>query len=271
MKRYITAFLIPALSMVVGCSKVIDIDYTSADPLYVAVSTLSTQGGSLLLTQSSAMDEPAQSDPITKAVVSVSGTSGDLYYFEPDADGIYQIDSDILLSVGDDYTLTIEVDDQVFTSTSHLYAAPEIADVSFSMQQFSSDMDLVFCTFSIMDQAGEENYYRYRFRYFANDNEESGEPDWSLTKETFDGEPITLMTHLYTMDRDLEDGDVITIEVQAIDKAVYDYLYTLNLSGSSATNPTSNFTGGCLGYFSAYSLSTKVTEFYYENAVSSGE
>lgn len=260
MKKYITLLLL--LLTLGGCSKIIDINYESIDPLYVVVSTLSEEGGYLLLTQTSDMDQPSQSDPITTAEISITSSSGRQVELQANDSGIYQTLSGMELTPGDQYTLLVEIDGKSFSSTSQLYAEPIISDVSFSMQEFTADMNLIFCTFKIEDTPDQENYYRYRFRYFANDNED-GEPGWSLTKEGSDGEPIELMTHLYTFDREMEDGDQITIEVQAIDKGTYEYLYTLGLSSSSATNPTTNFTGGCIGYFSAYTEASHTAEFYY--------
>ncbi|MBQ7571829.1 MAG: hypothetical protein IJT19_06270 [Bacteroidaceae bacterium] len=50
----------------------------------------------------------------------------------------------------------------------------------------------------------------------------------------------------------LKEGDAIRIEVRAIDRASYDYLFSMQVMDNSGSNPTANFTGGCLGYFSAY-------------------
>ncbi len=264
MKRYIFALLV--LALLASCSKVIEIEYESIDPIYVAVASLSAEdGGTLLLTQSSQMDQEAQSNPITSASAWISCSTGESFILDVNEDGTYQTSEQIEMVEGADYILTIEVDDKSFTATSHLSQPPIIDSVSFSQQEFMESMTLTFCSFNIMDRSGEENYYRYRFRYFANDNEQSGEPSWSLTKQSTDGAPIPIMTHLYTMDRDLEDGDQITIEVQAIDKATYPFLFTLSSSGSSSTNPTSGFDQeGCLGYFSAFSLSREVVTFYNE-------
>ncbi len=128
-------------------------------------------------------------------------------------------------------------------------------------------MNLIFCTVTIQDIEGEENYYRYRFRYFANEDEEEGlEPDWSLVKEGEDGEKIWIMTHLYTQDdREMEDGDEITIEIQAIDRGAYEFFYTLGLSGDSSSNATTNLEGGCLGFFSPYSLTSITKIFSYDD------
>jgi hypothetical protein len=47
-------------------------------------------------------------------------------------------------------------------------------------------------------------------------------------------------------------GDTIDVVMFGIEETVYDYFYTLqqNEQGATPANPTSNFSGGCLGYFS---------------------
>ena len=58
-------------------------------------------------------------------------------------------------------------------------------------------------------------------------------------------------------DNDINVNDTLQIELDAIDKPLYDYWYTLNsttLSSQTAApaNPPSNISNGALGYFSAY-------------------
>lgn len=263
LKKYI--ILLVAIYSIVSCSKVIDIDYESIDDLYIVVAELSQEGGTMLMTQSSDMDKPIQNTPITTAEVVAVSEKGESFHFSPDESGIYRTTTPLELETGLDYTLSVKMDNKTFTSTSHLFAAPSVGNVVFSMQQLSPEMSLTFCTFNIFDTAGEDNYYLYRFRYFGNEQEDGTEPKWTLAKEEVDGGPITLMTHLYSAERDLEDGDEITIDVKAIDRATYDYLYSLSLSGNSSSNPANNFEGGCLGYFSASSLTTISAQFYYAN------
>jgi hypothetical protein len=50
----------------------------------------------------------------------------------------------------------------------------------------------------------------------------------------------------------LNEGDLLRIEIRAIDQRAYDYLYSMQLMNDTGTNPIANFSGGCLGYFSAY-------------------
>jgi len=50
----------------------------------------------------------------------------------------------------------------------------------------------------------------------------------------------------------IDSGDTIDVVMFGIEETVYDYFYTLqqNEQGATPANPTSNFSGGCLGYFS---------------------
>ena len=60
----------------------------------------------------------------------------------------------------------------------------------------------------------------------------------------------------------LHDGDMIRLEIRSIDKLSYDYLYSMQVMDNAGTNPIANFTGGCLGYFSAYYVINYQCTFY---------
>jgi hypothetical protein len=61
-------------------------------------------------------------------------------------------------------------------------------------------------------------------------------------------------------------GDTVWVDLLSIDKASYDYFNTLNnilTSDRSPTslapaNPNTNLTNGALGYFAAYSISSRM-------------
>ncbi|MCW3126192.1 MAG: hypothetical protein JWO03_1850, partial [Bacteroidetes bacterium] len=59
----------------------------------------------------------------------------------------------------------------------------------------------------------------------------------------------------------INENDTIQMELDAIDKPVYEYFNTLNEStinslSAAPANPPSNFSNNALGYFSAYSPTT---------------
>jgi hypothetical protein len=59
----------------------------------------------------------------------------------------------------------------------------------------------------------------------------------------------------------IHSGDQLCVELQCIDRGVFDYYNTLQqtVEQSSATpaNPASNITGGALGYFSAHTINRR--------------
>jgi hypothetical protein len=68
-------------------------------------------------------------------------------------------------------------------------------------------------------------------------------------------------------DFDVKKGDVITVEMQCLDKGSYEYFYSLFSignngpgGGATPTNPVSNISGGALGYFSAFTSQKQTIE-----------
>ena len=76
----------------------------------------------------------------------------------------------------------------------------------------------------------------------------------------------TTETEIRKNDNDeLHDGDRLRLEVRSIDKSAYDYLYSLQTMDNSGSNPIQNFTGGMLGYFSAYQSQSSETVFHIDS------
>ena len=67
---------------------------------------------------------------------------------------------------------------------------------------------------------------------------------------------------IFISDPDLKTGDKVKVQLLTIDENVYKYLFSISqISGNGGppttpANPTSNFTNGALGYFSASTIST---------------
>ena len=99
---------------------------------------------------------------------------------------------------------------------------------------------------------------------------------WAVMKD--DKNPNKELQQLFTFFRDgqhdndvLQDGDELHIVIRAIDQRAYDYLYSMQQMSSTATNPIDNFTGGCLGYFSANSEIEYYQDFYYRDVTEDDE
>ena len=101
-----------------------------------------------------------------------------------------------------------------------------------------------------------KNYYRYKI--YVN-----GDPDIAIYTDNDDFTDGRYVSRPFFSDSEIEPGDQITMEMYNIDAGVHLYFYSLAQSGNgdeaSATpaNPVSNFTGGCLGYFSVQTKQTQ--------------
>ena len=65
----------------------------------------------------------------------------------------------------------------------------------------------------------------------------------------------------------LYEGDTITCQLMSIDRATYDYLTSLHAGQSNGANPRSNLIGGCLGYFTAGSVTHADTLVFHYDAI----
>jgi hypothetical protein len=113
-----------------------------------------------------------------------------------------------------------------------------------------------FPMISYIDPPGIENYYRAILHVNGkhmpdmatmNDEDTDGMPNSSLIP--FDSQ--------YNDENDLEKGDILFVEMQCLDKGAHKYFESLRRINMTSANPTNNISGGALGYFSAYTSSSK--------------
>ncbi|HOG06032.1 MAG: DUF4249 domain-containing protein [Paludibacter sp.] len=105
------------------------------------------------------------------------------------------------------------------------------------------------------DPAKETNYYR--FVEYVN-----GKIIASYVEDDKLNNGKDSKSFLTNFDRQLSPGDTLTIEMQSISEAVYNYFYSFSylgqlVQGSTKTNPITNINGAELGYFSAYASCKK--------------
>ncbi len=148
--------------------------------------------------------------------------------------------------VGTAYTMTVNFGGKIYTSTST--AQPSVAiDSGYTVPNFRGDGVRPVAAFR--DPAGVTNYYKgdlYKNGEYIRTFEVA---DDRLT----DGKEKTVR---FSGDRKYVSGDVIRIVLNSLDKGAYQYFYTLSVNSSAQSaapaNPTSNISGGALGYFSAH-------------------
>lgn len=255
--------------LLTSCEKEIDIDYHQVAELYVAEG-LVTQNASTnrtnrptyvrLTTTQDMTDNVSNSHNLIGATIVLTEDGFVLDTLRYWRNGYYI--SDYQGYEGSQYTLDIYIDGNHFQSTSVMQAAPQFSSFRFVWKDVLTER-MLFADLKLEDIKGQNNYYfmhLYRngvgYRWAVMDD--SHNPGGEL-QQLFS---CTTERNLDKNDDDgLKDGDKIHVEIRSIDRRTYDYFYSMQVMQNSGTNPVQNYTGGCLGYFSACNIISYDTTF----------
>jgi len=255
--------------LLTSCEKEIDIDYHQVAELYVAEG-LVTQDASTnrtnrptyvrLTTTQDMTDNVSNSHNLIGATIVLTEDGFVLDTLRYWRNGYYI--SDYQGYEGSQYTLDIYIDGNHFQSSSVMQAAPQFSSFRFVWKDVLTER-MLFADLKLEDIKGQNNYYfmhMYRngvgYRWAVMDD--SHNPGGEL-QQLFS---CTTERNLDKNDDDgLKDGDKIHVEIRSIDRRTYDYFYSMQVMQNSGTNPVQNFTGGCLGYFSACNIISYDTTF----------
>lgn len=236
----------------VGCEKEIDIDYRNVEPIYVIEASVSTDGMKARVSRTQDMDDNKTTSDVTDAHIIVTGNDGSESILTHQKNGNYL--SKAKGKEGVTYQIDVDVDGRHFTSTSTMQRMPKINRFHFIWKKVLSER---FLTGELLfqDIPNEDNWY------FTHIYRNSLGFRWAVKRD--DQNPNKELQQLFSIAREgdndkdmLVEGDRLHLELRAIDQRAYDYLYSMQIMDNTNTNPVPNFTGGCLGYFSAFNQVT---------------
>jgi hypothetical protein len=157
---------------------------------------------------------------------------------------------------GHEYQMIVQIGNQTYTASCEmplpiLLDSLEFLDMSlFGGQGYHTLIDF-------QDSKGFKNYYRFIQKV----NGVEDKYFYVFDDKFMDGKYQNL--ELYKNGQ-IKLNDLVEVEMMCIDPSVFSYFYQLsNLDAASGqksiapANPNSNFSGGVLGYFSAYTSQTK--------------
>ncbi len=254
MKR--TGFLLLVLTFVFlqfGCEKVIDVDLNSNNPQFVIEGTIVKDDTiqRVRITKTLNFDEVTSFPGVDNATLTVIDNLGNSGVFLSVGNGEYVLPNYPGIE-GRTYTLSVDIEGNQFQASSTMPTFVPIDSLLVSIFPFGQDTFRTVVP-ARFDPAGIKNYYQ--FHLFDSGVYQSGVylQDDQFSDGNYDVQPL--------FGESFEPGDLVTVEMFCIDKPVWSYFNQLsvNTNGSGATpaNPTSNFSGGCLGYFSARTKSVK--------------
>lgn len=241
-----------------ACEEVIEFDLDNAEEAIVIEGIVNNKKEPfrVLVSKTTAFFGAPKSNPVSGATVRVRTEKGTTRYFEERAPGVYELDKIIALP-GLWYILEVQYDSITYTARSFMNEVVKIDEVGFSYFDGFGILDSGYKVSTyIKDPANVENYYR--LKYYVNGQPTRDQGGITLYSDhLFDGKAIGLAQRSIVF----QETDTLTIELQSIDKAAYDYFSTLeNIVGvdfqqsASPSNPISNFSNGALGYFSAHTF-----------------
>lgn len=261
MKKFL--YITFMLFVLTACEKEIPLDYHQVEPLYVAEASITQEGTKVRMTTTQDVTDNSQNSHNIENATIVIGCKK-LYYTETlkySANGFYT--STLRAQPGYTYDITIDVDGKTFTSSSTMQEAPVVNSFRFVWKKVLSERFL-FADLHIQDTPDQNSYYfmhiyrngvGYRWAVMSDEKNRNGD-----LQQLFQ---CCTESDMDEGDSDaLQDGDIITLEIRSIDKLSYDYLYSMQVMDNAGTNPIANFTGGCLGYFSAYYVISRQQTFY---------
>jgi len=260
-------YFLPIISLFLGfiflnsCEKIIEFDLSESREVVVIEANITSNRGpfKVLVSKTSPYFGTKSNNLVSGAKVYVKAEKGNSKFFTETSPGIYKLDR-IIAMPGFWYVVDVEYDGVHYTARSFLNDIVPIMDLSVSYFDgfgFFESGYKVNCF--IRDPADKDNYYR--IKYFVNGNPVDNTGEISLyTDKLFNGKVVGLGQRTLVF----SENDTLTVELQTIDKATYQYFSTLeSISGdvfeqsASPANPISNFSNGALGYFSAYSFDRK--------------
>lgn len=250
MKKYACLLLCLNIILLSSCKKDIEIDYHQVPSLYVVEASVSNTNMEARISRTNNMDDNNSRSDIKDALVVITGDDGSSNKLNYLSNGRYYSNSKGVPGVT--YTITVDIDGEHFTSTSTMQNKPAINTFRVVRKKITTEWFQIG-ELNFQDLPNEDNWYFMHI--YRNDLGYR----WAVMSDRND--PNKELQQLFTFFREgdsgsdlLRDGDNLRIELYSIDQRAYDYLYSMQMMESTGTNPIPNFTGGCLGFFSAHWL-----------------
>lgn len=256
-KKYSLQFCFAFVIIFSSCEKVIslDLDQTTAKIVIEAIFTDLNTNHLVSLSATKNFEADNKKIPVSGALVVLKEENGPTVTFTEQGKSGNYYSTKFKGIPGKKYTMSVTSSGKIYTAISRMPLSVAVTSLSqVELTFFGETRKLVQVNYN--DPIGIENFY-YNKVYV------NGSKRGSLNIESDrfnDGKAVK--NTVFLSDPDLKLGDKVKIQLLTIDENVYKYLFSLSqISGNGGppttpANPTSNFSNGALGYFSASTIST---------------
>jgi hypothetical protein len=254
MKKSVIA--LSALFLVYSCTKTVQLNLNTTASQLVIQGTVSDTSGpyQVLISQSVGFYDNSIYPSVSGASVTIAdSTTGITDQLTETSPGVYSTHT-IVGHPGDTYLLTAQVNGKTYTASSTMPQPVPLDSVTFDNQSIKNTIRAVS---NFQDPVQYTNYYSFTQYVNGKDLQEVHTFEDRLSNGRYIREKMDNDTS------DIKNGDTVQLFLIGIDYNVYTFLseaeniaYNNDNLVAPAT-PTSNITGGCLGYFSAQTVSSK--------------
>ena len=243
---------ISAALLTTACKKDVHLDLSNSSGLIVIEGNINNEPGPyyVVISRTITFYDSNNVVPVPGAKIIMTDNAGNSDSLtETGWPGLYQTHT-IQGTIGRTYHLSVAADGKQYDASSILNPPVQIDSIGIQVFGFAGKPYwIVYGIFK--DPAAITNFYK-AFLY-VNTHRQSNVT--AINDQLNDG--LTIQTYV-SPDFFINLNDTVQMELDAIDKPVYDYFNTLsestlNSQSAAPTNPISNFSNNALGYFCAYS------------------
>ncbi len=254
MKKIQYVILIIFISVLYSCEKVIDVDLNTANSQYVIQSVLyaGEQDFIVNISQTTSYFSPSKPEVVKNANISLIDDNGHSYNLVYEDEGSYLLSSFEAESLKE-YTLKVVVEGKPYEATAGVAQFVPIDSVKVDTMEDEFDgyvetgVRIWFTSYS-----DKNNYYQIKTMI----NNQIQENNHRMLIGEYDAFE-SINSAFIPIYESPENGDIISVELIAIDKNTFQYFNSLDelsegglgFGGASPANPKSNWSNGALGYF----------------------
>lgn len=265
----LNSFIVICVVVFTSCTKVIDIDLNSSDPQLIVEAKITddaTQKAEVRLNQSVNFDQSNTFPIVKNAFVTILDQTDNVTdtLKETGAGGVYQ-SLKLTGKTGHTYLLTVKTGSKTLTSMATIPRKVALTDIEMRVQSLFGNTSYATIP-KFVDPKGIGDNYRFILSINGKLKNDIAVINDELSDGAPNGRPIFRGAQSDdTKEGFLKVGDTIQLEMQCIDKGVYDYFNTLASGGgggpggsTTPANPVTNVKGeGVSGYFTAHTTQIK--------------
>lgn len=251
-------------AFIFSCEKTITLDLKQSEEQLVIEAQVTDQPGKqyVKISRSVPFSGSGQTPRVSDANVIVEDSDGIVYEFAESEPGLYLPLEPFTGSVGQEYTLRVSLDGQIYTASDRMYYVPPFDSLGVrldeeEMQDSDENNRFYEVLVYIKEPPVTTDYYLAKFYRDGEELNDNGESIF-VYDDFLLGEEIDALPFPYYY----AEGEKATVEMYSLSRSAYKYFLDIlsNIDGDGGmfsgqpANIRTNIEGGAIGYFQVSSI-----------------